>query len=503
MTNNLFQNFISKRVAVILLIVLVALISHSYNAFHFPYYEADEGTYMSQAWSVVSMGKLAPHTYSYDHAPAGWILIALWSKLTMGFSTFGFSINSGRALMILIHIASSLLLYSIAKRLTKSEVVGLVSALLFSLSPLAIHDQRRVLLDNIMVFWVLFSLFLAIGEGRKLRHFMLSAVAFGIAILTKEPAIFFLPGFLYIVFKNSQLNIRRFAVFQWFAIVLAIVSVYFLYALLKNEFFQSGTFLGGDAPHVSFVETMKYQLSRDGGFFLSPDSDFRSNLKFWLGREYGDPIIIVMGILSLFIVSVLSFFYGRLRVAALLSWLYILYLIRGGNVIGFYILPLLPFLALNVAICVKAILIYFERWNSKRFGVAAVLLFLSPFLVYYATHTDIYTKDQTSGQIAAVEWMHENIRENAVVLIDNYAFIELNSVPGNFYYYWKAERDPEIKANILKGDWRNVDYLLATPQMTSDIADADLELTKNAYMNSSSVKRFEDFGWYVEIRSVN
>ena len=279
--------------------------------------------------------------------------------------------------------------------------------------------------------------------------------------------------------------------------------MYFLYALLKNEFFQSGTFLGGDAPHVSFVETMKYQLSRDGGFFLSPDSDFRSNLKFWLGREYGDPIIIVMGILSLFIVSVLSFFYGRLRVAALLSWLYILYLIRGGNVIGFYILPLLPFLALNIAICVKAILIYSERWNSKRFGVAAVLLFLSPFLVYYATHTDIYTKDQTSGQIAAVEWMHENIRENAVVLIDNYAFIELNSVPGNFYYYWKAERDPEIKANILKGDWRNVDYLLATPQMTSDIADADLELTKNAYMNSSSVKRFEDFGWYVEIRSVN
>jgi len=50
--------------------------AHAINLFHFPYYEADEGTYMSQAWALVTKGSLAPYTYTYDHAPGGGILIA-------------------------------------------------------------------------------------------------------------------------------------------------------------------------------------------------------------------------------------------------------------------------------------------------------------------------------------------------------------------------------------------------------------------------------------------
>ena len=185
-----------KDLLVLAILLLISGVAHGYNMFHFPYYENDEGTYISQAWSLLTQGKLAPYTYFYDHAPVGWFLIALWAKLTGGFFTFGFSINSGRVLMLVLHLLSTALLFGVAKKLFKSNLTATLASLIFTLSPLGIYFQRRVLLDNIMVFWLLLALLLILGNRRKLRHFIGSAIAFGIAILTKETAIFFYPALL-------------------------------------------------------------------------------------------------------------------------------------------------------------------------------------------------------------------------------------------------------------------------------------------------------------------
>ena len=123
-----------KELLLIIILLLIAGVSHGYNMFQFPYFENDEGSYSSYAWSLLTEGKLSPYTYWYDHAPAGWILIALWAFVTGGFFTFGFSLNSGRVLMLLLHILSSLFLYFIAKRFTKSQWVGALSVIIFSLS---------------------------------------------------------------------------------------------------------------------------------------------------------------------------------------------------------------------------------------------------------------------------------------------------------------------------------------------------------------------------------
>ena len=93
-----------KELAIIAVLLLISGISHGYNMFHFPYYENDEGVYMSQAWSLLTQGRLSPYTYWYDHAPFGCMLIALWTKLTGGFFTFGLSVNSGRVLMLVFHL---------------------------------------------------------------------------------------------------------------------------------------------------------------------------------------------------------------------------------------------------------------------------------------------------------------------------------------------------------------------------------------------------------------
>lgn len=248
MLNKLKQNKIE--LAVLFFVLITAGVAHGFNMFHFPYYENDEGTYMAQAWSVLTQGKLAPYTYFYDHAPLGWFLIAFWNLISGGFFTFGLSVNSGRVFMLVIHLISTLFVYLITKKLTKNTLASILASLIFSLTPLGIYYQRRVLLDNIMIFWVLFSFYLLIGTGRKLRHFLASALTFGIAVLTKESAIFFFPAFIYIAYSQAHKVHRSFAVIKWIAISTTIISVYMLYAVLKGELFPSGTPLGGVITHM-------------------------------------------------------------------------------------------------------------------------------------------------------------------------------------------------------------------------------------------------------------
>ncbi len=135
--------------------LITAAISHGYHLFLYPLYITDEGIYMQQAWSVLRQGRLSPYTYSYDHAPAGWLVIAGWvSILPHQFEAFGNAINTGRVLMLLVHVASVFLLFQSTRRLSGSLIAAVMASFLFNLSPLAVYYQRQVLLDNLMVFTV-------------------------------------------------------------------------------------------------------------------------------------------------------------------------------------------------------------------------------------------------------------------------------------------------------------------------------------------------------------
>lgn len=137
--------------ALILGLVIIALVAHAFNMFHYPSINRneDEGIYMSQAWAVLREGTLSPYTYWYDHAPAGWILISGWLLLTGGPFAFGSAIDSGRVLMLVLHLGMVPLLYHLTRKLGASIPMSALAVFLFSVSPLAITHQRMVLLDNI------------------------------------------------------------------------------------------------------------------------------------------------------------------------------------------------------------------------------------------------------------------------------------------------------------------------------------------------------------------
>jgi endo-1,4-beta-D-glucanase Y/4-amino-4-deoxy-L-arabinose transferase-like glycosyltransferase len=498
---------------IILGILGFAVFAHSYNMFHYPYYEDDEGTYMSQAWAVLKAGKLAPYTYWYDHAPAGWFFIALWALLTGGFFTFGFSVNSGRVLMLVIHVVSVWLLYRIAKKTSGSTLGASIASLIYALSPLGLSFERRVLLDNIMTFWLLLSYLLVLGNGKKLRQYILSAILFGIAVLSKESAIFFLPVFLFVLYVNAHKHHRIFAITKWLSISLSIISLYFLYALVKGELFPTGTLLGGIKPHVSLLDTFHYQVSRKGGFFLSSSSAFMQNFREWLHGGYfipvPDPAIMIGGIIGTVILFLLSLRKRNLLFAVLPSVVYWLFLIRGGEIIGFYIIPLIPFLALNIGLSISTLAdLFFERFLPTLTKPLLACLLLIPFVVVYLHITTIYKEDQTTSQMKALAWVSTHVPKNATLIMDNYAYIEFHDIssandfptlPQRAEYYWKADKDPDVRIKVLHNNWKNVDYILSTPQVQYDAENAGLDFVKAAYDNSVDLASFKS-GWNVDVR---
>ncbi len=479
---------------IVSVILVIAGLLHGMNMFGFPYYENDEGVYLSQAWSLITQGKLAPYTYWYDHAPAGWIFTALWLVLTRGVFTFGFSINSGRVLMLLIHLGSAALMLVISKRLTGKLTAGIIGVLLFSVSPLAIYFQRRLLLDNLMIFWVLAAYALLLSKRLTLIKVLISSLLLGWAVLTKENAIFFIPGFLITLIYKTPKPWRLMWTVLWGVVLSGMVGSYFYFAALKGELFPTGTLFGGNNPHVSLIETLKFQTGRQGG------NSLQNNLALWM--RY-DPVIILTAIASTLILSIFTVWKKKWEYLGLVIMVlgFIWFLVRGGIVIEFYIVPVLALFALTAGI-VGA--------KAPKQVISAIVIV---YLMMYIGHRGLGLKDkpdayylfasqQTAGQKEAVNWIKENVSTNEFIAIDNYSYLEFHAGEKKYplaHWYWKIDADSEIRDQLLKNDFKNISYVVKTPQMEGDMLMGVAPLVRQSIANSKIVTSFGDEGWQVEI----
>ena len=413
--------------------------------------------------------------------------------------------------MVVLQVIATLLVYVIAWRPTGRRAAAFISAVLFSLTPLAIISHRRVLLDNIMVVWFLASVYF-LTKTPKIRNFIFSAVAFAIAVLTKEPALFFLPPLVYLAWRACDKTSRHFVFVIWLSIIFLAVSIYPLLAMLKGEFFPSGTWLGGQEPHVSLIEAVAFQASREGGFLLSSDSTFQFALKnTWI--VYGG-IPLSLAVVAVFISLIRPANYWQ-RGFSLLSLSYVLFILK-GEILDWYIIPLIATSALNLSGLYLTVLNWGrrlkirERWTEFGF----VTSFVAIIIYSLAGQAHIFTVDQTSNQRQAVEWIRQHLGRESVALIDNYPFVDLNPSLGkditeaNIHYYWKADTDPQITHGVLNDDWQTIDYLLITPAIKRTLDITDLDLVETAYDNSFVVKRFANtdlslLDYPVDIREVN
>ena len=521
--------FLQWETLLVLAILLIAGLAHGINMFHYPYFEDDEGTYLSQAWAVLHLGRLAYYTYWYDHAPAGWIQLAGWLAITGGFRTFGSAMNSGRVFMLVLQLGSTFVLYRIARIISKSWVIATIVVLLFALSPYGLYYHRRILLDNIMTFWMLLSILFLLSKKMSLKNVWFSAISLAISVLSKEVAAFIIPTLAYFVWVRTDKSHRAIAFTSWTILVLAILSIYPLMALLKGELFPSGTLLGGNNPHVSLIGSLSYQGSRgDGSSIFTFHSYFWGSFTTW---AHDDPILVIGGslsaILSLFLIKKHRLI-GIVGLTTLSLWAF---LARGGVVFDFYLIPLLPMLALNFGLILGLTSRYVQNYFAvalqlqKRLGslvqptlvIVCVIVLLaiipspSAGVGYGASNVGsknnpliYWNSTQTNDQIAATNWVEHHISTNSHIVIDMYMWPELYTKGYKYaHYYWKVDEDPAIRDGVFHDNWRNIDYIITTPEMIQDVNNNNMQILNTPIHHSIMVAKFNSGGWSIDILKVD
>ncbi|GCE28293.1 hypothetical protein KDA_37770 [Dictyobacter alpinus] len=457
---------------VVLVILALPLFLQASNMFNYPAYTADEGSLMSNAWAILH-GKIEPYAYSYDHPPIGWLLIAIWTQVTGGITSFGNAINSGRVLMLVLAAASSLFLYLITSRVSGSRSAALLAMLIYSLSPLSLLYRREVLLDNIGMFWLLLTLALITAGKSRLSTFVLAAVTMGLAVLSQEAMLLFLPVVLYAVWLYATEFQRKFSMLTFLYIALAISSVYVLLALLQGQLLPSGLWPGDTNPHPDLITALlqKLQPPLIGG-------QFRASWNIWVQTDW---LILAAGIVAMFM-NILGGTVRRLQLlAALLVATYTIFLLVLPVVYPTSIVPLLPFLALNIAMALNAPL----RWLTTRIGfdlARALLCFiiigaLIPASIQQAL--PLQTRNTAQPQQQAMLWIRNNVPRNAVLITNSYMFTDLREPGGvsvgngtpfsHAQIYSSIALDPEVANVELKGDWQQINFLVVDSSMLTQI----------------------------------
>jgi hypothetical protein len=227
-------------VSACLLIPLLVLVGavHAIGMWSFPRWVDDPGTYLSQAWSFQYRHALSPYSYIYDHAPAGWIQLSLWSMLTNGFNRHASAIGFGNECMLIAKLASCALLFALGRRLQFSRPGAAGAVLLFGLCPLELMYSRWTFLDNLVTPWLLLAFLLAASPRRSISAATGASLSFAMAALTKETALVMLPALVWAMAQNLDRRNRPQVITVAGFSGLLLMAMYPLYALYKGELLE-------------------------------------------------------------------------------------------------------------------------------------------------------------------------------------------------------------------------------------------------------------------------
>jgi hypothetical protein len=419
----------------------------------------DEGTYVAQAWAVQHWHSLAHYSYWYDHPPVGWITIAGYTWLTRAFERLPTAVSAGREFMIVVKLVSAALLYLLGRRLGLHRLAAAGAVLLFGLSPLAVPFQRMVFLDNMAVMWMLAALAAAASPRKSLAASTGSAACFALAVLSKETIAVLFPSLLLLLWQHTSPKTRRYRIALFLTTFGALVFVYPLYAILKNELL--------DGPgHVSLLWAIKWQLfdRPPSGSLLDPSSGTYATVRSWLKQ---DPFLLVAAVL----LAPLGLLMRRTTAITLALMVQVAMLMRNGYLPFPYVIAMVPFAALTVAgvahkLCQGPIA---KGWRStivKRAGqlivvsaVAASVFVVGP--IWNRGVHRIMIQDDSQPSKQALDYAVAHIPRGSILLVDDNLWTDLvrRGFNPNPIWFYKLDLDPAVRAR-LKNGWRDIDYVI-------------------------------------------
>ena len=470
--------------------------THFINFWQYPEFYVDEGIYAAQGWWSVNGGQLSPYTYFYDHPPLGWIFIGLWFLLTGGPFTFGISIVSARLLMVIVASVANLFTYLLLEKVTSKKIIALAGTIFLIFSPLSIYFHRQVLLDNIQNLWLVVSLYLLVSGAGNLQRVIMSALTFGIAALSKEFALFVYPAYLYLAWSLNKGALKLYAIGTWLITTLFIIGLFPLTALLRNEFL-SDQITGG--KHVSLIETVQYQLGRGGGEYpWVKNSYFDLSLTEWLGLDRAFLVIGVASTLALLMYSLYK--RNSIIITSLIATIgYSAFLLRGQLIQGFYIIPVLTFLTINISLVIN--LVYHKMSILARQLLLKSLIVVLPIVTIYLLLTggQLYTQNRVNEQVALLKYIRQNLSQKDVIISDDWMFLDLRLPYGANSISFplsemakKVDRDPAT-IERLNNTWKSIDYIVDRQNLIDTYSVENNTILYNAYINSDLVIDFTNY----------
>ena len=447
----------------IALLVLVGVV-HALGMWTFPRWVDDPGTYLSQAWSLQYRHALSPYSYIYDHAPAGWIQISLWSMLTNGFNRHESAIGFGNECMLIAKLASCALLFALGRRLQFSRVGAAGAVLLFGLCPLELMYSRWTFLDNLVTPWLLLAFFLAASPRRSILAATGAMLSFAMAALTKETALVVLPALVWTMVQNLDRRNRPQVVAVAGFSGLLLMAMYPLYALYKGELLER-------PGQNSLLGTAKWQLveRESSGSLLDPASPTFHMVGQWFAI---DRWLLLAGLIAI-PVALLG---RRLRPAVLVLVIQWLVLVRGGYVPFMHVVNLLPWSALVVVGAVEIVsgnrrlatfrpLAGWRGWGrlvprlrAAVTGLAAVCLAAVLIGSWTPTLRHMVEARQEPPLWSATQWLADNVPRDRVLVVHDGIWTDLVHHYGfdpQPIIVYKLDTDPAVRESL-----RRIDYLV-------------------------------------------
>jgi endoglucanase len=320
---------------------------------------------------------------------------------------------------------------------------------------------------------------------------------FAVAVLTKVTAVMFGPPILlYALMRGGKMPIA-FRAAVWLMTSIFTTSVFLLFAAINGEFFPAQ-----HGEHVSFLESLKFQASRGSGVpFWEPGSSVSLVLHDWMIK---DRFAMVAGAYAMAFAILMSLFawfekrYHKELSFFVLSYVfYIIFLTRGGIVINFYVIPIIPFAAAAVATTLNELvrLMYKHSWE-RNVVIVIITLLVGTFYATYAP-TRHFTADETMQQKKVIKWIKTNLPNDSAIIMDNYGLTDIWSPKNinektfpNSDWFYKVNRDPAIRYKKFHNDWQSFDYLALTHEMLTQIRYHRDSLTSKAFLNSTPVAKW-------------
>ncbi len=439
--------------AAVLLILGLSAAVHAANPLGQPGIWWDEGTYIKRAIVTTEQGILYPRPGDmdssfayygqryYGHPFMGWALLAAFflplrypaflRDAPDSVATLGTYFLVPRAITIALAVLATYPVIRVGERAFGRPRYGLAAGALYAVTPLS-RSLAYVQLDNFMAFWVLLAIHWAlIARDRadlrwRYTYALLAGAGFGLAMMSKLPALVLLPLFPMIFWRDIAALFRprteqgveeghpsrRVGVLTlvlWLGVTVGVLSLWILYALARGEMDR-------------LTSGLRIFAERDVGGWSFMDLI----LRFFRGA---DPFLFYLGLGGLL--------YALVRFKPLVAaWagLYLLYLVVIPGRIQYYILPLVvPFVLLggfvlaDIALAVPRGLERLLRLRANgRPGAAAkggAAALLALILLFPMVQTSfLASQDTTAPRLQGLEWLVENAQPYSVAVV-NRAFL--------------------------------------------------------------------------------